>query len=84
MKRVQKVQISFHKLFEWQQFQNKCVTASGYILQNEQLTSISNLNLFYRTFNNIQAGFRYHLNFIQNHSFSFIPASFSVGLIDLR
>ena len=28
--------------------------------------------------------FRYHLNFIQNHSFSFIPASFSVGLIDLR
>ena len=28
--------------------------------------------------------FRYHLNFIQNHSFSLIPASFSVGFIDLR
>ena len=33
--------------------------------------------------NNIQTEFLYNLNFIQMH-FSFIPAFFSVGLIDLR
>ena len=30
----------------------------------------------------LETEFRYHLKFLQNHRFSFIPASFSVGLIE--
>ena len=49
---------------------NKCSTV---YLRSNHLTNLHTL-----IFNNIETEFRYHLNFVQNHTFSFIPLRFQL------
>ena len=64
---------------ELQLFKTKLNTFSTVYLRSDHLT-----NLHTCIFNNIETEVWYHLKFLQNYSLSFIPASFSVGLIDIR